>query len=207
MMKFNFIRFILLSTSILKSECLLNQTPYPKTKDFTYHDEEWDCGEVSWFNNNNECFENKHYYNYNKNTLLLNNNVIFENEKSNYKTQLNDIIKSDQIIMASKSALIKSSYKELFKFDTFLSEFNNVFNSKISQMMFIPSELFILAILCGLFVVYNKTKEDEIIRLKSLYRFDEKTEYFNRYAEFRKIVMMIFVVLSCLFTRNVQIVL
>ena len=199
MMKINFIRFILLSTSILKSECLLNLTPYPKTKymdrDITYH-EEWDCGEVSWFNNeNNEYIENKYF----NNALVLNNDKQI--------TPLNDIIKSDQIIMASKSALIKSSYKELFKFDIFLSEFNNVFNSEFSKMMFIPSELFILAILSGLFVLNNKTKEDEINRLKNLYKFDEKTEYFKRYAKFRKTVMMIFIILSCLFTRNVQIVL
>jgi hypothetical protein len=198
-MKINFIRFILLSTSILKSECLLNLTPYPKTKymdrDITYH-EEWDCGEVSWFNNeNNEYIENKYF----NNALVLNNDKQI--------TPLNDIIKSDQIIMASKSALIKSSYKELFKFDIFLSEFNNVFNSEFSKMMFIPSELFILAILSGLFVLNNKTKEDEINRLKNLYKFDEKTEYFKRYAKFRKTVMMIFIILSCLFTRNVQIVL
>jgi len=199
MMKINFIRFILLSTSILKSECLLNQTPYTKIKSMDIdikREEEWDCGEVSWFNNeNNEYIENKYF----NNALVLNNDKQI--------TPLNDIIKSDQIIMASKSALIKSSYKELFKFDIFLSEFNNVFNSEFSKMMFIPSELFILAILSGLFVLNNKTKEDEINRLKNLYKFDEKTEYFKRYAKFRKTVMMIFIILSCLFTRNVQIVL
>ena len=74
-------------------------------------------------------------------------------------------------------------------------------------MMFIPSELFILAILSGLFVLNNKTKEDEINRLKNLYKFDEKTEYFKRYSQFRKTIMMTFIILSCLFTRNVQIVL
>jgi hypothetical protein len=189
---------ILLYAFILQSVGLLQQKPLiKKTIDFTYPYEDWDCGEVSWFNNENENFEN----NYFKNSIEMNNN------KQNQKTPLNDIIKYDQLIMASKSALIKSSYKELFKFDTFLSEFNNVFNSKLSQMMFIPSELFILAILSALFIVYNKTKEAEIIRLKSLYKYDEKTEYFQRYAEFRKIVMMSFIILSYLFTRDVQIVL
>jgi hypothetical protein len=201
MIKINFIRFILSSAFILKSECLLNQTPYTKIKtmdiDMT-REEDWDCGEVGWFNNdNNEYIEN----NYFKNALVLNN------DKKMHMTPLNDIIKSDQIIMASKSALIKSSYKELINFDIFLSEFNNVFNSKFSQMMFIPSELLILAILSGLFVLNNKIKEDEINRLKSLYRFDEKTEYFKRYTQLRKTVMMTFIILSCLFTRNVQIVL
>ena len=195
----NFIRFILLTAFILKSECLLNQTPYTKTKymdiDITLG-EEWDCGEVSWFNNDNEYIENNCF----ENSLVINNEQI-------KMTPLNDMIKSDQIIMASKSALIKSSYRELFKIDIFLSEFNNVFNSKFSQMMFIPSELFILAILSGLFVLNNKIKEDEINRLNSLYRFDEKTEYFKRYAKFRKRVMMTFIILSFLFTRNVEIVL
>jgi|UniRef100_A0A6C0D968 hypothetical protein len=193
---------ILLYAFTLQSVGLLQKKPLiKKTIDFTYLDEEWDCGEVSWFNNENENFEN----NYFKNSIELNNKM--NNNKQNQKTPLNDIIKYDQLIMASKSALIKSSYKELFKFETFLSEFNNVFNSKFSQMMFIPSELFIIAILSALFVVYNKTKEAEIIRLKSLYKYDEKTEYFQRYAEFRKIVMMSFIILSCLFTRDVQIVL
>jgi hypothetical protein len=197
----NFIRCILLTAFILKSECLLNHPPYPKTKymdiDIT-RDEDWDCGEVSWFNNeNSEYIENKYF----------NNALVLNNDKQTKITPLNDIIKSDQIIMASKSALIKSSYRELFKIDIFLSEFNNVFNSEFSQMMFIPSELFILAILSGLFVLNNKTKEDEINRLKSLYRFDEITEYFKRYSQFRKTIMMTFIILSCLFTRNVQIVL
>ena len=191
-------QIILLCVFTLQSNGLLQKPSLiKKTTDFAYLGEEWDCGEVSWFNNDNEYIEN----NYFDNAIALNNS------KQNQRTPLNDIVKSDQLIMASTSAVIKTSYKQLFTFDVFISEFNNnMLNSKLSKIL-TPSELFILTILSGLFVVYNKTKEVEIIRLNSLYKYDEKTEYFQTYTQVRKIVMMVFILLSCIFTRNVQIVL
>lgn len=180
---------------------LLLQKPNIKNKitDVVYYDEEWDCGEVSWFNYD----ENKYNYNYDEYKNLNNTFIEYNNEK--LITPLKDIIKKDQMILASTSALIKTSYKELFTFDMLITEVNNLFNSKLFKVLTpTPTELLIFGVL---YIVYNKTKKTEITRLKTLYKFDEKAEYFNKYTEFRKIIMMLFIFLSIIFTKNVQYVL
>jgi uncharacterized membrane protein len=70
--------------------------------------------------------------------------------------------------------------------------------------LFTPSELLLLTALSGVMIVYNKTKETEISRLQRLYKFSSQSEYIKKYNEVKRFAMMIFIIITCLFTRNVH---
>ena len=160
--------------------------------EYTNEELDWDCGEVSWFQEKDDPSTTLYHY---RETSYP------SSSSSSLKTPLNEIIQSDQIILASTSAIVKSSYKEIFRLDILVSELDNALNSRV----FVPYELFILTFLSGLYLAYNKTKKAEMSRLYSLYRSDQTEEYFQRYRQFRKIVTIVFVFISCLLTRNVQV--
>ena len=174
-----------------------------KTCSMHYGDIDWDTGEVSW-----DILPSSQYT---TSTTKDDRNIIhltYEPTKYNSndfqieKTPLYEKIKADQTKIASASTIVKSSYKELFNLDAILTEINNNINY---HRVFTPSEMMFLTLLSGLAFVYNKTKEVETERLKKLYKFNTHPEYFETYVEVRKITMAIFIIASCVLTKNVQI--
>jgi len=117
-------------------------------------------------------------------------------------TPLYETVKNDQLRLASASVVTKMSYKEFFNIDLFLSQLNSNISA---HTLFTPTEMFLLTVLSGIAFTYNKTKETEIERLQKLYKYESRTEYFEKYKKIRKITMMSFIVLTSLFTRNVLI--
>jgi len=160
-------------------------------------DEHWDSGEVSWeplpFTQYNPSGFNKTV----QETSLVSTKKYI---KAPCTTPLCKKIKDDQTNLASVSAVAKMSYKELFNLDVFISELNYNIHT---HNLFNPSEMMFLTMLSGVAYVYNKTKETEISRIKRLYKFSSRSEYFEKYKEVRKFTMMFFIIVTCLFTRNV----
>jgi len=161
-------------------------------------DEEWNCGEVSW--------ETIPFTQYSPAGFVENTpaNIVLPSTESTAKTILTPLYKKmqdDQLQLASTSAIAKMSYKEFFNIDLFISELNS---GAERHSLFTPSEMFLLTLLSGLAFIYNKTKETEISRLQRLYKFSSRSEYFEKYKEVRKISMVFFIFVTCLFTRNIQ---
>jgi len=163
-------------------------------------DDTWSCGEVSW--------ETIPFTQYNAYTPVVfverpPANVLPSKEYTTKTivTPLYKKMQDDQTQLASVSAVTKMSYKEFFNIDLFISELNCNIHT---HSLFTPSEMFLLTALSGLAFIYNKTKETEISRLQKLYKFSSRSEYFEKYKEIRKVAMMIFIVLTCLLTRNVR---
>jgi len=163
-------------------------------------DEQWNCGEVSW--------ETIPFTQYNAYTPVVfverpPANVLPSKEYTTktIATPLYKKMQDDQTQLASVSAVAKMSYKEFFNLDLFISELNCNIHT---HSLFTPSEMFLLTALSGLAFIYNKTKETEISRLQKLYKFSSRSEYFEKYKKIRKIAMIFFIVVTCLFTRNIQ---
>jgi hypothetical protein len=167
-------------------------------------DEQWDSGEVSWdpptTTQYSACVK---FNDYDPVIIERKNDYsdIFKGGDS-IKTPLYEKMQNDQTRLASVSAVAKMSYKELFNVDLFISELNCNIHK---HTLFTPSEMFLLTALSGVAFIYNKTKETEINRLQRLYKFSSRSEYFEKYKEIRKFTMMAFIVITCLFTRNIQI--
>lgn len=164
-------------------------------------DEEWNCGEVRW-----EMIPITQYT-----PVGFKETIPKKLDPPQTKYIVTDLtttplykkIKDDQSQLASVSAVAKMSYKELFNIDLFISEFTS--NSQ-THNLFTPSEMFVLTILSGVAYIYNKTKETEINRIQRLYKFSHRSEYFEKYKEIRRFTMIFFIIITSLFTRNVQIV-
>ena len=160
-------------------------------------DEQWNCGEVSW-----ETIPFTQYNTYTSVGFVERIPVKMESlSKEIIATPLYKKMQDDQTQLASVSAVAKMSYKEFFNLDLFISELNCNIHT---HSLFTPSEMFLLTALSGLAFIYNKTKETEISRLQKLYKFSSRSEYFEKYKEIRKIAMIFFIVVTCLFTRNIQ---
>jgi hypothetical protein len=179
-----------------------SQSSIPKlSKTRLYLDDDlWSCGEVSW-----EAIPFTQYNSYTPIVFVERppENILPSKEYTTktIATPLYKKMQDDQTQLASVSALAKMSYKELFNLDLFISELNCNIQT---HSLFTPSEMFLLTALSGLAFIYNKTKETEISRLQRLYTFSSRSEYFEKYKEIRKFAMMIFIVLTCLLTRNVH---
>jgi len=169
-------------------------------------DEQWDSGEVSWepllttqytaairFNDCEPLIAE---------TEPTDKYLVLPKNADSTPTPLYEKMQSDQTRLASMSAVAKMSYKELFNIDLFISELNCNIHK---HTLFTPSEMFLLTVLSGVAFIYNKTKETEINRLQRLYKFSSRSEYFEKYKEIRKFTMIAFIVITCLFTRNIQI--
>lgn len=158
----------------------------------------WDSGEVNWgfdnyyFSDNDSNKTNDTIFVY-PTTQTLTNQI----NQINQITPLYNTIEQDQNKMATLSAIVKTTYKETFNINDIIFNLQNNAN-------FIPTEIFLLTLLSGLIISYNKTKETEIIRLKKLYKYDSKTTYFEKYSKNRRLIMIILIVITCLFTKNVQ---
>lgn len=171
----------------------------PRISKLYLEDEQWNCGEVSW--------ETIPFTQYNsigfKENIKENPLVISSREYTTTKsfpTPLFKKMQDDQTQLASVSAFAKLSYKELFNLDVFISELNYNIHT---HNLFNPSEMMFLTLLSGVAYVYNKAKETEINRIQRLYKFSSRSDYFEKYKEVRKFTMMFFIVVTCLFTRNV----
>lgn len=228
----SFLQFISFASSLMPNNKYINRIS--RTKLFCLDNckeyDNWNSGEVSWDynpntqynsdisyatpnNNNNNISNNNNKNNIsnnnnnnnkndnNKNNISNNNN---KNKNDNYESPLQIKIRDGQNQMASVSAIVKTSYKELFNLDTLFSEFHNNINSKLA--IFMPTELFILTLLYGVAVIYNKTTEIETRRLSQLYKFNEQSQYFKKYLQVRKVTMMLFIITTVIFTKNIQIV-
>lgn len=160
-------------------------------------DEQWNCGEVSW-----ETIPFTQYNIYTSVGFVERIPVkMVSPSREIIATPLYKKMQDDQIQLASVSAVSKMSYKEFFNIDLFISELNCNLHT---HSLFTPSEMFLLTVFSGLAFIYNKTKETEISRLQKLYKFSSRSEYFEKYKEIRRFTMMILIVVTCLFTRNVQ---
>jgi hypothetical protein len=161
-------------------------------------DEQWDSGEVSW-----ETIPFTQYtpIGFNKKSQEIQVASSKEYTMKPCTTPLCKKINDDQTQLASVSAVAKMSYKELFNIDLFISELNCNMHK---HTLFTPSEMFLLTAFSGVAFIYNKTKETEISRLQKLYKFSSRSEYFEKYKEIRKFTMMVFIIVTCLFTRNIQ---
>lgn len=161
-------------------------------------DEEWNCGEVSW--------ETIPFTQYSPARFVENipAKTVLPSQEYTTHTFVSPLYKKmqdDQVQLASTSAIAKLSYKEFFNIDLLIAELNS---SAEKHSLFTPSEMFLLTTLSGLAFIYNKTKETEISRLQRLYKFSSRSEYFEKYKEVRKIAMIFFIIVTCLFTRNIQ---
>lgn len=163
-------------------------------------DEQWNCGEVGW-----EAVPFTQYTTYTQVVFVERPPVnVLPTKEYTTKTIVTPLYKKmqdDQIQLASVSAVSKMSYKEFFNIDLFISELNCNLHT---HSLFTPSEMFLLTAFSGLAFIYNKTKETEISRLQKLYKFSSRSEYFEKYKEIRRFTMMIFIVVTCLLTRNIQ---
>jgi hypothetical protein len=162
-------------------------------------DEQWDSGEVSW---ETVPFTQYSPVGFNRNVKEISTTYPIEYAKTPCTTPLCKKIKDDQTQLASVSAVAKISYKELFNLDIFITELNYNIHT---HNLFNPSEMIFLTMLSGVAYVYNKAKETEVNRIKRLYKFSSRSEYFEKYKEIRKFTMMFFIVTTCIFTRSVQI--
>lgn len=162
----------------------------------------WDSGEVNW-GFDNYYFSDNDNENSNLDNINTNNTIFVYPITQTVKNQINQItplyntIEQDQNKMATLSAIVKTTYKETFKINDVIFNLQNNLN-------FIPTEIFLLTLLSGLIISYNKTKETEIIRLKKLYKYDSRTTYFEKYSKNRRLIMILVIVITCLFTKNVQ---
>lgn len=162
----------------------------------------WDNGEVNWgFDNyyfsDNDINNNEQNDKNDKNDTFLIYPTQSLTNQINQMTPLYNTIEQDQNKMATLSAIVKTTYKQTFNIDDIIFNLQNNAN-------FIPTEIFLLTLLSGLIISYNKTKETEIIRLKKLYKYDSKTTYFEKYSKNRRLIMIAIIVITCLFTKNVQ---
>jgi len=212
--------FISFASSLMPNNKYINRISRTKLycldnfKEYDY----WNSGEVSWdydpdtqYNYDISCVKPYNNNNTSNNNINNNNNINYNNinnnnnnNKDNYESPLQMKIRDGQNQMASVSAIVKTSYKELFNLDTLFSEFPSNINSKLA--IFMPTELFILTLLYGVAVVYNKTTEIETRRLSQLYKFNEQSQYFKKYLQVRKLTMMLFIITTVIFTKNIQIV-
>jgi len=154
----------------------------------------WDHGEVAWefdrFSNiDDEMFivNKTHKPPY---IGLLNNN-----------TPLYHVISMDQTKIASMSVIIKATYKEIFNTDAIFAVFNKNITPEFAVM---PSDVAIFAMITGLVFTYNKTNNDEMNRVNKLYIFDQSQDYNAKYIKIRRYITMIFIIVTCLTTKNVQ---
>jgi hypothetical protein len=168
-----------------------------KARIFYADNDQWDSGEVSW---EDVPFTQYSATGFTKSVPLLKENDLNENARE--PTPLYIKMQDDQDRLASVSAVVKESYKEFFNFDVIFTEFNSNLNS---HRMFTPSEMVILTFFSGFAFLYNKVKETEINRLTQLNNVASSKLYFKKYKEIRKFTMMLFILATCLFTRNVQI--
>ena len=182
-----------------------------RAKLYVFEEDEWSEGEVSWdvapttqYNTQQTSIKtknefNKYYYKCVPDKTIKN---VYEKEILEYNTPLKNKIKQDQTSLASASEIAKMSFKEMFNVDLFISELNVNLNT---HTIFTPSEMFLLTVLSGVAFVYNKAKESEMTRYEKLQNFVSKAEYFEKYKTIRRNAMIVFIVLTSLFTRHVQI--
>jgi hypothetical protein len=160
-------------------------------------DDQWSCGEVSW-----EPIPLTQYIPVGF-TEYAPIKIVSPSKEYTTKTIVTPLYKKvqdDQTQLASISAVAKMSYKELFNIDLFVSELTYSVNT---HTLFTPSEMFLLTLMSGVAFIYNKTKETEIIRIQRLYKFSSRSDYFEKYKKIRRLTMIVFIVASCLLTRNI----
>jgi hypothetical protein len=180
-----------------------------KTRLYNLDNEDWEAGEVGWDYIQNTQYNSQLNIKNNvelgiiQSQSLKKNNMLLMNPDKMYDTPLQKTLITDQTKIASFSAIIKTSYKEIFNLDTLIAEFNNNINSQIT--VFMPTEIIFLTFLYGIAILYNKTTDIELRRLNTLYKFNSQSQYFEKYIKIRKITMTIFIITTIILTKNIQI--
>ena len=154
----------------------------------------WDDGEVVW-ENMQEYYDQNQTYSVVKKSPLKNSVSLYKN------TPLYEAIEMDQTKIASISALVRTTYRETFSMDTVISELNNKIANHYAN---IPAEVFVISMLTGLLIVYNKTNVTEKERMEKLYILTEPDEYYEKYNKMKRLSMVAIILLSCLTSKNVQ---
>lgn len=195
--------YLLLSSNISKAMGFWSQFKHKnerpikisKTNEITELKEiTWDDGEVVW-ENMQEYYDENQTYSVVKKHPLKNSGLLYKN------TPLYEAIEMDQTRIASISAIVRTTYRETFSVDTVISELNNKIANHYTN---IPAEVFVISMLTGLLIVYNKTNVTEKERMEKLYILTKPDEYYEKYNRMKRLSMAAIIVLSCLTTRNVQ---
>ena len=160
-----------------------------ETKEIT-----WDDGEVVW-ENMQDYYDENQTYSVVKKRPLKNSGLLYKN------TPLYEAIEMDQTRIASISAIVRTTYRETFSVDTVISELNNKIANHYTN---IPAEVFVISMLTGLLIVYNKTNVTEKDRLEKLYILSKPEDYYKKYEKMKRLSMVTIILLSCLTTKNVQ---
>jgi len=154
--------------------------------------EYWDDGEVSWdFLVKKENTNVELDYNETQITKPTEVNVI-------EKTPLIIKIEIDQKQVATVSALVKTTYKEVFSIDNFISEVHKLQHGQVYGLT--PVDVFTVSFLYTLFYGYNKVKQIEEKRLKKLY----EKKYLQTYYQMKKSIMVFFIIITFVFTKNIE---
>ena len=156
----------------------------------------WNEGEVSWDMDDYDNYEN--YKKYEKNITLAKTPQKSYISLLDTPTPLYNKLNADQDMIAAISVFAKLTHKELVSSESVFMRVDSIF-------LLSPSDIFILTLIPGLSIVYNKAKEIEIERLQKLYKFTSRSDYFKKYVKIQKITMNILIVIAYIFTKNVQI--
>jgi hypothetical protein len=120
------------------------------------------------------------------------------------ETPLMKKLASDQNRMASLSAILKSTQKEFSNIDLLMCNIQDILASSThGKSHFTPMELYIFAYLSSILYGYNKVKVLEEKRIERFYKNERKEMYYVKYQKIRLIVMVSFIFVSVLLTRNV----
>uniref|UniRef100_A0A6C0AZ31 Uncharacterized protein n=1 Tax=viral metagenome TaxID=1070528 RepID=A0A6C0AZ31_9ZZZZ len=157
----------------------------------------WNDGEVSWDIESSENSENINIFE--KNTTIVYKPYIHILDKP---TPLYYKIKNEQEMMMTIGAIRKLSSKELLNKETIFSQLSSMFDSTI---LFNPTDILLFTAFSSLSVFYEKMKEMEFKRMIKLHKFNTSGEKLIVYQKVRRITTIVFITISYIFTKNVQI--
>jgi len=162
----------------------------------------WNDGEVGWDIDQSDydaCDKNK------TSTLVLQYPYPYPKpyiQLLDRPTPLYNHITDHQGFITGLTVLSKLSYKEIF--NVFDSIFSQISNNASSFLLFVPSDLFLFALLGGVSIFYTNIKENELRRIGKLYKFQSDIGYSRKYKDIRTITKFVFIILTFVLTKNIQ---
>jgi hypothetical protein len=123
--------------------------------------------------------------------------------KMSEETPLMKKLRLDQNRIAYLSAILNSTQKEFSNTDLLICNIQDILASSHGQSHFTPMELYVFAYLSSVLYGYKKVKDIEENRIVRFYKNERKEMYYSKYEKIRRIVMISFVFISVILTRNV----
>jgi hypothetical protein len=158
----------------------------------------WSDGEVSWDIDDYDMYER------NKTSIL----VIPHPRPKPYiqlldkPTLLYNKITDHQGLITGLTVFSKLSYKEILNVAE--SVFSQISNNADSFMLFVPSDLFLFALLGGVSIFYTTSRDNEIKRIEKLYKFQSDMGNSRKYKNIRMLIKFIFIVTTFVLAKNIQ---